>query len=248
MRRLALALACLAATVAFAEPAGVELRPFGARENLDNGFEDWREAGAELAWRNTEGRLLYLRGRETERYGLRDREAAAGLALPIAPAWQLAIEATGTRDAQVLPEWSAIATLYRKLEGGWVASGSWKELQYVTSGVSTATAGIERYIGALRLAYTGYLSRPHGQAWSPTHRVVAAWYGDGLTRLELGAARGRESENTPAGLITSNVRGYTFSGTLGLSPAWALTLDVEHQQQGDFYTRETIRLGARVFF
>jgi YaiO family outer membrane protein len=226
----------------------VELRPFVSRDNLDNGYQDWREAGAELAWRGPPGRLFLFRARETDRYGLRDVEAAILATLPYAGNWSLSLEGSGTSSANVLPEWSAAATVARVLGNGWIASGSWKETRYTTSEVSMATVGLERYVGNYRFAYTAYLSRPHGEAWSPTHRLAASWYGEGLTRLEAGAARGRESENTPAGLITTDVRNLTLSGCLGISPALGLTMEFERQRQGDFYTRKAIRLGARVLF
>jgi len=248
VKRLAIAAAGCAAALAAAEPKGGELRPYFSRDNLDNGYQDWREAGAEIAWREAPDRVLLVRARETRRYGLTDVEAAFLAALPLSESWTLSLEGSGVSAANVLPEWSAAATLARVLDSGWVASGSWKETRYATARVTTATAGIERYLGNYRFAYTAYLSRPEGTAWSPTHRLTASWYGEGLTRLEVGAARGRESENTPAGLITSNVRNATFSGCLGITPSWGLTMDLERQRQGDLYTRKAIRLGARVFF
>ena len=248
VKRLALAAASFAAAVAAAQPMGMELRPFVSRENLDNGYQDWSEAGAELAWRNASAHLFAFRARETQRYGLHDIEAAALVSLPVAAHWNLSLEATGASGAQVLPEWSAVATLARALAGGWVVSGSWKETQYTTAQVSMATAGLERYVASYRFAYTVYLSRPHGESWSPTHRLTASWYGEGLTRLEAGAARGRESENTPAGLVTSDVRTVNLSAASGITPSLGLTVDLERQRQGDLYTRKAIRLGARVFF
>lgn len=236
------------AGLAAAQPAGFELRPWAGRDNLDHGYADWREAGVEFAWRAAADRVLLVRARETERYNLRDREAAALVAWPLSEAWHLSVEATGAGHAEVLPEWSAVATLVRRLGEGWLASGSWKQAQYATSEVATATAGLERYVGPFRVAYTAYLSRPAGAAWSPTHRVTAAWYGEGLTRVEAGLARGRETENTPAGLVTSDVRNATLSASLGLTPTWAVTLDLERQRQGELYTRQSVRLGARAFF
>ncbi len=248
MRRIALIATSLAAVAAAAQPMGGEMRAFVSRDNLDNGYQDWREAGAEFAWRDSPGRLFLFRARTTERYGLPDVEAAFLAALPLANGWTLSFEGSGVSAAEVLPEWSAAATAARVLGSGWVASGSWKETRYTTAKVSTATAGIERYLGNYRFAYAAYLSRPEGAAWSPTHRVTASWYGEGLTRLEVGAARGRESENTPAGLITSAVRNATLVGCLGITPSWGLTVDLERQRQGDLYTRKAIRIGARVLY
>ncbi|HEX4942841.1 MAG TPA: YaiO family outer membrane beta-barrel protein [Usitatibacteraceae bacterium] len=250
MNRAASCLVALAiAPAAAADFPRNEARLFGAHENLDNGFADWREAGAEFQWQAARDRGAFLRVRETERYGERDREAAAGFSAPVAPGWVLAFEGSGAPSPQVLPEWSALATLSRVFGEGWVASAAARRTRYATSSVSGAIAGLERYAGSFRLAWSLFLSRPEHAAWSSTHRLAATWYGEGLTRAEAGFARGRESEFVPGtGLATSDVRSATLSASLGLAPAWALTLDLERQRQGNRYTRETIRLGTRLLF
>ncbi|NJD89148.1 MAG: YaiO family outer membrane beta-barrel protein [Betaproteobacteria bacterium] len=248
--RLAGALAALALGPALAaEPAQLEAQFFGARENLDKGFEDWREAGAQLLWRSGRERSAFLRLRETVRYGERDREAAAGFSTGLSPGWVAALEASGAGSASVLPEWSALATIYRELGGGWVVSAAARRAQYATASVSGANAAVERYVRDLRFAWTVFESRPEGGAWSPVHRLTASWYGDGDTRVEAGYARGRESENVPGvGLVTDDVRSATLSAALGVGRGWALLADLEHHRQGDRYTRQTLRLGARIHF
>lgn len=251
MRSLAalLAAVALAPAGAAADRPAMEASLFGARENLDNGYDDWREAGAQFLLRLDRERGGFLRLRETERYGARDREAAAGVFFALSPGWTGTVEASGASSPAVLPEWSALATLSRALGDGWVASAGLKRTAYATSDVSGATATLERYVGAYRLAWTVFLSRPDGASWSPANRLTATWYGEGLTRVEAGVARGRETEFVPgAGLLTSDVRNATLSAVLGIAPTWGLTLDLEYQRQGDLYTRETIRLGARVLY
>jgi len=95
----ALAAACCAGLAA-AQPTGFELRPWAGRDNLDNGYADWSEAGVEFAWRAAADRLLLVRARETERYDLRDHEAAALVAWPLSERWHLSIEATGAGRAR----------------------------------------------------------------------------------------------------------------------------------------------------
>jgi YaiO family outer membrane protein len=246
--RFAAAAACLVATGAAAADLQLDTRLFVARENLDHGYQDWREEGVEIGARDAAGRFGYVRLRRTERYDLVDREAALGAVVPLASSFTLALEGTKSVDGFVLPGHAIGATLARALPGGWGIAGTARSTSYETSRVTMLSAVLERYVGAWRLAYTGYLSRPDAEAWGSTHRLGASWYGEGLTRAEVGYAQGREIENTPAGLITSRVRTAYLVASYGLTPGWAITLDLEHVRQGDLYTRETIRLGSRLLY
>lgn len=251
---LPLALASLAAALAglpasAAGPARLEARFVAAHEDLDRGQDDWREAGARFQWDWERGRSAFVGVRRTQRFGERDAEGAAGFSVPLAPGWVAALEASGATSGGALPEWAALATIQRELGGGWVASGGLRRAGYASSTVSGASASLERYLGAWRLAWTAFLSRPDGGARSPVHRLTATWYGEGLTRVEAGFARGRESEFVPGlGLLTDDIRNATLSAAIEIARGWALAVDFEHQRQGDRYTRQAIRLGARASF
>jgi YaiO family outer membrane protein len=227
-----------------------ELRLEGARDTLDRGHQDWTEASAQLAWRPAPGQAFLAGVRATERFGQRDREGIAGAYLPLAAGGPtMHLEATGSATHRVLPRHTVLGELAQPLGNGWVVTGGGKHARYATGDVATAIATVERYLGDWRLAYTLTLSRPEGAGWGPTHRLVAGWHGGELRQAGLSVARGREAENVvPLGIVTSEARNVTLNAVLELAPRWGLVLEWSRHEQGNLYTRRTVRLGTRLLF
>lgn len=249
-RALALLFACGAATAAAQARAPWELRVEGAHESLDHGYDNWREALAQLAWRPAPGQAFIAGARATERFGLRDRELIAAAYFPLVPKGPtLHLEATGSSTHRVLPRSTVLAELAMPLGEGWVAGGGLKSARYSASDVRTAIATVEKYRGDWRYAYTLYLAKPDGGAWSPTHRLAASWSPSELTQAGISASRGREVENVPPqGLLASDVRNVTLTAGFEVAPRWGLVLEWAWHQQGDLYTRRSLRLGTRFLF
>lgn len=227
-----------------------ELRLEGARDSLTRGYGDWSEAVAQLAWRPAPGQAFLGGLRATERFGQRDRELVAGAYLPLSHGGPtLHLEGTASSTHRVLPKGTVLAELAVPLGSGWVVGGGGKLARYAAAEVTTATASVERYAGDWRFGYTLYLSRPEGASWGPTHRLVAGWYRDELRQASLSVARGREQENLfPVGILTTEVRNVTLNAVLEIAPRWGLVLEWARHEQGDLYTRRTVRLGTRFLF
>lgn len=249
-RSLAALLACAAFAAQGQERAPWEVRLEGAHESLDHPYDSWREAAAQVAWRPAPEQAFIAGARATERYGLRDNEAIAAAYLPLAPKGPtLHLEATGSSTHHVLPRSTFLAEAGLPFGQGWVALGGLKASRYSTSDVRTATATLEKYRGDWRFAYTIYLAKPDGGAWSPTHRLAATWYRSELTQAGISASRGREVENVPPqGLITSEVRNVTLTAGFEVAPRWGLVLEWAWHEQGDLYSRRSLRLGTRFLF
>lgn len=232
------------------ERAPWELQLEGARERLDRGYEDWTEARGQLAWRPAPGHAYLGAYRTTERFGQRDRELLAGAYIPLAGRGPtLHLEGSASSTHRVLPKNTLLGEIAYPLGGGWVVGGGGKLSRYTSTEVTTALATLEKYAGDWRFAYTLYLSRPEGASWGPTHRAVAAWYRGELWQASLSVARGREQENVfPLGILTSDVRNVTLAGVFPISERWGLTLEAAWHEQGDLYTRRTVRLGTRFLF
>jgi YaiO family outer membrane protein len=108
---------------------------------------------------------------------------------------------------------------------------------------------VEKYVGDYRFAWHAQVSRVENSSWAPAHRLSASWYRGELTFATLTLARGREVENVPPdGLLQTDVRAASLSGSLEVAPRWALTGELAWAEQGDLYTRRTARLGTRLLF
>lgn len=251
-RLLAALLAAVPAAVAAQEPRPFpwELRASGARESIDHGLADWREAVAQISHRPIAHQSIFAGFRATERFGQRDREIYAGAYLPLSGmSTVLHVEGARSSTHRVLPRHFYLAEIVQPLGGGWVVSAGGKSSRYTYSDAYAAWTTVERYLGEFRYAYQVQIGRGAGGNWSPSHRLTASWYRGDLTFLTASASRGREVENLfPAGLLESDVRAASLEAGLEIERRWGLVMELGWTRQGDFYTRRTLRLGTRALF
>ena len=253
MRLLAIALCLFVAATAAAQEKRAhpwDLRVEGAHDNLDRGYDDWQEFMAQLAWRPDKRTTLFGAYRETERFALRDREGVAGAYLPVGTIGSvLHAEGTWSGSHRVLPRHAYLLELAQPLGSGWVITPGLRQARYDTGDVQATWLLLEKYAGDFRFAWHAQVSRAESSGWAPAHRLSASWYGGELTFVTLTVARGREVENIPPdGLLTTDVRAASLSGSLEVAPRWALTGELAWSEQGDLYTRRTARLGTRLLF
>jgi YaiO family outer membrane protein len=209
----------------------------------------WRELALAAAFGDVGTPRLELAARDLERFGVRDTELRAGGSVPFAERWVVAADASGSPEHRFSPAFGAGVSLQRTLGGGFVASAGARGAAYdgdagpVRTGVGSA--GIERYFGAFRLGWTGYLATLHGR-WSAANAAALDLYYGEVGRVGIRAAAGREIEATGTGdPIVSTVLAVGFAGRHGLGGAWSLTWDAGVLRQGDLYTRTGARLGLR---
>jgi YaiO family outer membrane protein len=247
---LAAALCCLPAHAQEARPYPWEVRADVARENLDNGYADWREAVAQLSWRPDNRRSAFGGFRATERYQQDDREIFGGAYVPIPGlTTQLHLEGAVSSTHRVLAKNMALAEVIQQLGNGWVASFGGKQSRYNDNRARNLWTGVEKYHGDFRYAYLLQISRPDGAGWAPGHRLSASWYRGDLTHATLTLARGRELENFAGlALVSTDVRAASLAGGIELAPRWGGTFELAWTEQGELYTRRTARLGTRLLF
>ncbi len=220
-----------------------------AHESLDHGLRDWTESTLQLGHQFARNQSVYGGARQTSRFGLQDREASLGGYLPLSDALTANLEIAGSATHRVLPENILSAQLACALGGGYVLGTGLRRSEYSSTSSTLAQTGLERYLGNWRLGYTLYLAKADQTAWSPSHRLVGAYYFDDSASLSLSIAKGRELENVNGtGLRITDVRDVTLSAALPIIRGFSLTLDASHHKQGDLYTRRGIRIGSKIVF
>jgi YaiO family outer membrane protein len=239
----------LAATLLLALPcAAAEVEAGYGYDHLDRGDQDWQSATLEVAGAAAERVEVRGGARGTERFGLRDLELSGGLVLKTLPRWAIALDAAWSPTHRVLPFAAAGALASRELGSGWVAAGGLRWMEYRTSAGrsdgAVASAGLERYVRAWRLAGTGYLAALGGE-WSGAGRIALdRFYGD-EGRAGLALSAGQEMENTGRRILRTDVRAASLSGRHPLGGGWSLGWELAAQRQGHAYTRLGGRLAAR---
>ena len=248
MKRLLTALALLAAA---ASASASEIEAGYGQDFLSAGYADWRDASLAATW-SGERSSVRLAVRELERYGLRDNEVGAAVRVPLDARWGILGEASGSVTHHFMPAWSGALQLQYAPGAGFALSSGFKWTRYETdvasSGTQLGTVGVERYFGAHRIAWTGYLSTLAG-SWSGSNRV--AWdlfYGE-RGRIGISLSAGREIEALGGGeLLTSRVLGAALGGSTDVHAGWSVTYELAIQRQGDLYTRTGGKLGLRRYF
>ena len=231
--------------------AALELEGGLMHEELTNDKPDWDSAYIEGAHNFAPRQTLYGVVRETERFDLRDTELAASYYHPFGARWTGQIEASTSPEHNVLPETSVLGQFTRAFEGGWVLSGGARFSEYTDTSTRLLIAGIERYFGSYRVAYTAYNGKPDGASSAPSHRIALDhYYYNERSRIGFSVAWGSEVENVgpPTGVIVTDIRAISVVGRHWLTPNWALAWEIGTHEQGDFYRRTGGRLGLRYSF
>jgi YaiO family outer membrane protein len=229
---------------------GAELELGYGHEFLTRGYADWRVTSLEAAWQPdgpSAGAGLLLR--ELERFGERDVELGAAGHVPLGRKWDLALAVSGCPTHEFMPLVSGAVQLQYAIGGGFVTTTGFKWSRYETDLVSTGAGigrfGIERYFGAHRVSWTGYLATVT-EAWSASQRVAWDLYYGERDRIGLGFAAGREIESTGSGPpLIKPVLSAALAGRHWIAADWAITYELGVQRQGDLYTRTGGRIGLR---
>lgn len=247
MRPILAAFLLCAAFGAPAQEKGTEIEAGFSRERLSGGRADWTSGYLEGVHAFAPRQALYGGVRRTERFDLRDDELWAGYSHPLSARLTATVEGSHSSDPDVLPASSIYAQLAWASGSGWVLSAGARHVEYTRSDANVLVAGVERYWGSFRAAYTLYNGRPEGAGSATAHRATFDYYYGEHSRVGVGVTGGREVENVgpPAGVVTTDVRNAGVFGRHWLTPAWALTYDLVAHRQGELYRRGGVRLGLR---
>lgn len=219
-------------------------------ESLTNGKPDWKSVYLEAAHDLAKRQTVYGGVRETERFGFRDSEFAAGYYHPFTEHFTAQVEGSHSPEHNVLPENALSAGASWELSKGWIASGGLRYNQYTDNDSRVLNAGLERYFGSFRAFYAIYNGKPQGAPSASAQRLGLDYYYGDKSRVGIGATWGREVEyvGPPTGIITSDVRAVSIYGRHWFAPTWAVSWEALHHEQGDLYTRTGIKLGLRHSF
>jgi YaiO family outer membrane protein len=144
-----------------------------------------------------------------------------------------------------LPKHTLYSQVTQSLGGGWGLGFGVRQSEFNFASSNLLAFSAEHSFGSFRSAYTLYSSRADGSPLGSAQRFqVNYFYGDRNT-VGLAYTTGRDIDHLglPIGLPLSDVRDLSLSGRHWLSPNWALTYDVQSQEQA-LYRRQGLRFGV----
>ncbi len=230
-------------------PQTTEIEGGSSYEDLDNDFTFWRSAYLEGVHRFAPREVIYGHVRETERFAQRDQELLGGFYYPLADTWTTLVEANASPSHRILAKWSVFGQLEKTFPGGWGLHAGLRHTEYAQSNTNLALLTAERYFGNYRAAYTLYAGRPEGAGSAASHRFQFAYYYGDRSSMGIAYTFGKEVENVaPAGVLTTDVRGWGLLGRHWFSRHWAVSFEALWHEQGSLYNRRGARAGLRYQF
>ncbi|HUE82139.1 MAG TPA: YaiO family outer membrane beta-barrel protein [Pyrinomonadaceae bacterium] len=226
--------------------SGVEVEIGSSYDFLNNGFDDWREYYLSISKRFTDGKGIYGSFRQARLFALNDQELLIGFQSPLSPRWSGLVEASMSPSHRVLAKWSLYGQLKRTIGENWGVQFGLGHTEYSDARFNTGALTVERNWERYRAAYTLSANQLPGAGTGASHLAqVNHYYGDGSS-VVLSAAFGQEVDNLgPVGTIRTDVRGFSVGGRHWFLTRWAITYQAGLYRQGDFFTRQSIRLGLR---
>lgn len=239
------AAAVAAADAPLERPSELELG--ASHEVLTNDRGTWDSAFLLGSHRYRSDGVAYGGVRRTQRFDQWDSEAHVGVSQGLAATWTGLLEASTSPTGNVLPEASVLAQLHKQLGEGWGVLLGARRSRYQTTSTDVWSAGIERYFGNYRAAYTFYSGRPENAGSAPAHLLQLTYYYDDRSSVGVSFTFGKELESVgpPVGVIQSQVRAVAVSGRHWFAPDWALVYEALTHDQGSLYRRSGARIGIR---
>jgi len=225
-----------------------ELELSARQDWLDNGFDNWRSQRLDYASTQPEGLGWYGALLREQRFGEWDQGAEAGAVIPLDENWTLQSEIGYQPSPYFLPEWHADARLQRRLPAGFLGAASVRRTEYETTRVDRLALSAERYWNSWRAGYTLNVTDVANAGTPIGHDLALDYYYAGLSYAGLRLTVGEEEAVEEQQLITSDVRAISLQGRHWLDRNWALTWELGHHRQGDYYTRRWLQLGLRHAF
>lgn len=215
---------------------------------LDNGFDNWRSQRLDYTSTQPEGLGWYGALLREQRFGEWDEGVEAGAVIPLDENWTLQPEVGFQPSPYFLPEWHADLRLQRRLPAGFIGAASVRRTEYETTRVDRLALNAERYWGAWRAGYTLNITDVANAGTPIGHDLALDYFYEGLSYAGLRLTTGEEEAVEQQRLITSDVRAISLQGRHWLDSRWAVTWEIGHHEQGDFYTRRWLQLGLRHAF
>lgn len=213
-------------------------------EDLSDGRSSWQAATLGYERPLDERRRLLAGLHVEERFGTQDEQFSLGIVDRIGNNWSWGLYADAAANAEILPDWSMVAEVGRKLPGDRSIGLRMRHAEYETVTVDSPAVTVEQYAGWFRVAYTLTATKSTDIDWKYGHALRLAHDYEYGSQVTLGVAFGKEAETVAPGVVqVTDVKGVWLNGVHWRSAAWGIAWEAGWHEQGDLYDRIRIRVG-----
>lgn len=217
-------------------------------QRLSNNSPDWQETTLRLNRSLDRRQLLEFSLVQSNRFGLRDDQLQALYVHPLTDKLGVTVDASFSPTHNVLPQRSLGLTLNYEFAPAWLAYVGAKNTRYNDVSVAQGLFMVERYISSFSVAAAWRPVQVFGTSTSSQELRGSYYYGDkNVAGLILSS--GQEATQVSSTLIAlADVKSVALTGRHWVSRDWAFTYVLNSTQQGDFYTRNGLRIGVQHIF
>jgi YaiO family outer membrane protein len=236
----------LAQTVGATRPNTVELS--SDTQRLSNNGPDWQETTLRLNRSLGQRQLLEFSLVQSNRFGLHDDQLLALYAHPLTDKLGVTVDASFSPTYKFLAQRSLGLTLQYEFAPAWLAYVGARNTQYTDASVDQGLFMVEHYFGAFSAAAAWRPVQAFGTGTSSQELRGSYYYGDkNVVGLILSSGQEATQINS-AQIALADVRSVALTGRHWISSDWAFTYVLNSTQQGDFYTRNGLRIGVQHIF
>lgn len=215
---------------------------------LSNGTPDWRETTLRLTRKLSRQSAKTIELTQTNRFGLDDQEISGLLSTPLSDKLTATVSGSISPTHRVLARQRVEGSIQYEFAPAWLVHGGLGHRRYDTVRVDQANLMLEHYFSSFSVSAAWKPVRASGVSSESAELRFSYYYGD-ANFAGLIVSNGQEATSiTPSTVVLADVRAIALLGRHWLTRQWAMNYALTRAQQGNFYTRNSVRLGAEYAF
>ena len=215
---------------------------------LSNGTPDWRETSLRLTSKLSRQSARSLELTQTNRFGLDDQEISGLLSTPVSEQLTATVGASISPTHRVLAKQRVEGSLQYEFAPAWLVHGGLSHRRYDTARVDQATLMLEHYFSSFSVSAAWKPVRASGVRSDSAELRFSYYYGDANFTGAIVSSGQEATSISPGTVVLADVRATALLGRHWLSRQWAVNYALTRTRQGNFYTRNSVRLGAEYAF
>ena len=215
---------------------------------LSNGTPDWHETTLRLTHKLSRQSARTVELTQTRRFGLEDQEISGLLSTPLSDKLTATVGGSLSPTHRVLARQRLEGSLQYEFAPTWLIHGGLGQRRYDATRVEHASLMLEHYFSSFSVSAAWKPVRASGVRSESAELRFSYYYGDANVAGLIVSSGQEATTTTPGTVVLADVRATALLGRHWLTRQWAVNYALARTQQGSFYTRNSVRLGAEYAF
>jgi YaiO family outer membrane protein len=220
-------------------------------EVLSKNLGSWKSVTLNFRHDFSPRQVVYGSYQKAYRASVADDSISVGLYQPLNKKFTLQLETNVSPNSKFSPKWSGLAQLETKIKPTFFINTGFRKTVYQQAKVNLINAGAEKYWGNYRLVYMAYIGKTKNSGATFSNRIQAdRYYGESSSVIGADFSVGNEIDSifNNGTVVKSRVTSIGFGGKHWLNQSFGINYRANFHQQGNFYHRGGVSVGANFRF